>query len=49
MACLVPLPSSCANILPMIESEAEIYNLMHLLLTGGDNIEGCCSGVFVAI
>lgn len=34
-----PLSSPYANMLPLVESEVEMYNLMHLFLKGGDKIE----------
>lgn len=40
MALSTPSSSYWANKLPIIESDAETYNLMDLFLMGGNNIEG---------
>lgn len=48
MALSMPLSSSCANMLTMVESDAEIYNLMYLFLTGRDKIGGCVKYFFIS-
>lgn len=48
MALPMPLSSSCANMLAMVESEAKIYNLMNLFLSGEDNIGWCIRYSFIS-
>lgn len=40
MALSTPLPSSWANMLPIVESDVEMYNFMLLFHIGGSNTGG---------
>lgn len=48
MALSTPLSSSHANMLPIVESEEEICNLMNLFLTGGDKIRAFTKYSFIS-
>lgn len=48
MALLIPLSSSCANIIPIVESDVEIYNIIGLFISRGKSIEGFHKYAFIS-